>query len=219
MDLKSKIKPPTRAVHSIREELIGVVVFIAIIWAVFFLDWFLPLRERFALVPRSLVGLTGIVSMTFLHRDLPHIWSNTIPLFVLLTLLAGSRASSWKIVLSIGLIGGGLLWLFGNLPPELAALVVGRSGNFETRHIGASLLVFGLITFLVSSGYFERRPIPVMIAAFVGFMYGLTFLWGIIPSPGSKVSWEGHLFGGIAGILVAYGLARGPKSPAKRSRL
>lgn len=182
------------AVHTIRQELWGVVAFLAVIWGVFALDQFLPL-ERFGLVPRRVSGLVGIPAMTFLHLNLNHLVGNTVPLFVLLTLLAGSRARSWGIVTAIILVGGMLLWVLGR----------------PASHIGASLLIFGLIAFLISSGLlFERRPIPVLVALIVGVMYGMTLLYGIIPRPwsGSTISWDGHLFGAVAGVLVAYGLTR-----------
>jgi membrane associated rhomboid family serine protease len=91
--------------------------------------------------------------------------SNTVPLFILLVLLAGSRARSWAVVIDIVLLGGSLLWLFG------------RSAD----HIGASGLVFGLMTFLIASGYFERRIMPLLIAFVVGFLYGGTLLFGALP--------------------------------------
>jgi membrane associated rhomboid family serine protease len=199
------VKPPIRklsstradlngAVHTVRQEMMGVVAFIAIIWSVFLLDLVTPI-ERFGLVPRTLSGLPGIVMMTFLHANWPHLLSNTVPLFVLLTLLAGSRARSWSTIAAIIVIGGVLLWLFGR----------------PARHIGASLLVFGLISYLLASGLlFERRPVPVAIALIVGFLYGIPMFTGIVPRiwTADSVSWDGHLCGVIAGFSVAYVLAR-----------
>ncbi|MCB1639211.1 MAG: rhomboid family intramembrane serine protease, partial [Thiothrix sp.] len=88
----------TSHVHRIREELWAVLLFIAAIWGVFLLDRFLPL-ESLGLIPRHLSGLAGIVAMPFLHDNWSHILSNTVPLFVLLILLAGSRANSRWIVI------------------------------------------------------------------------------------------------------------------------
>lgn len=178
--------------HSIRQELPAVLLFVGLIWLVFIVDRFLPL-EQFGLVPREGSHILGIVTMPFLHGSLQHIMSNTVPLLVLLTLLAGSRANSRTIVLTIVLLGGALLWLFG----RGAAL-----------HIGASGLVFGLAVFLIVSGLLERRLVPLLIAIFVMFMYGSSLLSGILPwQPG--VSWDGHLFGGIAGAAAAVFLVRG----------
>ena len=98
----------------------------------------------------------GIAAMPFLHANLPHILSNTVPLFVLLVLLAGSRAESWEVVVLITVLGGLLLWIFGR----------------EAVHIGASGLISGLGAFLILSGFLERRIIPILIALVVGFFYG-----------------------------------------------
>ena len=134
-----------------------------------------------------LTGLIGIPLMPFLHSDLRHLLSNTVPLTVLLLLLAGSNTKSPAIVLSIVLSGGTLLWLFGR--PMI--------------HVGASGLIYGLIAFLIVTGFLERRIIPVVISIVVGFLYGGTLVWGIIPGVQSHVSWDGHLLGAVAGGLVA----------------
>ena len=177
--------------HRITQELPLVALFILAIWGVFFIDRVLPL-EQFGLIPRQISGLTGIFTMPFLHANLQHIMNNTVPLTVLLLLLAGSRADSRLVVLLIIVLGGVLLWLFG------------RSYSL---HIGASGLVFGLASFLMVSGLLERRLVPMLISVLVAFLYGTSLLAGLVPwQPG--VSWDGHLFGGIAGALVAWFLVR-----------
>ena len=145
------------------------------------------------MVPRYLSGIPGIGAMTFLHADFGHLMANTFPLIVLLTLLAGSRANSWQTVASIAVLGGLLLWLFG------------RNGtdNQIVSHVGASLLVFGLVTFFLAAAWFEKRLVPMLIAAVVGFMYGWSTLTGMLPIT-RGVSWDGHLCGAIAGVLVAW---------------
>lgn len=173
--------------HTIKEELKSIIIFIGIIWAVFLLDRFLPL-EKFGLIPRDLDGVFGIIAMTFLHGDLAHIMGNTVPLVVMLLLLAGSRANNIVIVVSIVAIGGLLLWLFGR-------------GN--TLHIGASLLVFGLAVFLIVSGILEKRVVPILISVFVAIAYGGILISGIAPWQ-QGVSWDGHLFGGIGGAIAAW---------------
>ena len=173
--------------HTVREELISIAMFIGVIWIVFFLDRFLPL-EKLGLIPRDLGGIIGIFTMTFLHGDISHIMGNIVPLAVMLALLAGSRANSVLIIVMITLIGGSLLWLFG------------RGG---TIHIGASLLVFGLAIFLIVSGLLEKRVVPLIIAVFVALTYGGVLISGIAPWQ-KGVSWDGHLFGGISGAVVAW---------------
>ncbi|MEZ5480277.1 MAG: rhomboid family intramembrane serine protease [Thiolinea sp.] len=148
--------------------------------------------EVFGLVPRQFSGLPGIVAMPFLHGSWAHIVSNTVPLLVLLTLLAGSRANSRLIVPVIIVLGGVLLWLFG---------------RGSALHIGASGLVFGLAVFLIVSGLLERRTVPLLVAALVMFLYGSSLLSGVMPFQ-RGVSWDGHLFGGLAGGLVAWFMFR-----------
>jgi membrane associated rhomboid family serine protease len=174
--------------HSVREELRGVLVFIGVVWCVFVAGLVLPFNiNSLGVTPRSPGGVLGIPLMPFLHANLNHLLSNTVPLAVLLILLAGSKAKSWVIVIDIVLLGGALLWLFGR----------------PATHVGASCLIYGLIAFLLVSGFLERRPVPVVISMIVAFLYGGTLLSGIVPDLGSNVSWEGHLFGVIAGGLVA----------------
>jgi len=178
------------AQHTVREELYGIVAFIGAIWGVFTVSQLFPIVDSFGVVPRTLVGLVGIPAMPFLHANLGHILSNTFPLFILLMLLAGSRAQSWEIVVDIVLLGGALLWLCGR-PDD---------------HIGASGLIFGLISFLILSGLLEKRLIPLAIAVVVGFAFGGTLIFGVLPTVGPNVSWDGHLCGAVAGGIVAYGL-------------
>lgn len=173
--------------HRVRDELRWIFAFVSLIWCVFFLDQFLPL-ETLGLVPRRVSGLAGVGSMTFLHTDLSHLLGNTLPLITLLLLLAGSRANSIVIVCVITLGGGLLLWTFG------------RSG---TVHIGASLLVFGLVAYLIVSGLIERRPLALVLSVLVAFLYGGTLLSGVLPWQ-KGVSWDGHLFGVIAGVISAF---------------
>lgn len=187
------------ASHSIREELHGVLLFVGVVWGVFAVSLLAPPIDRFGVVPRTLVGLVGIPAMPFLHADLGHLLGNTVPLVVLLSLLAGSRARSWRIVAGVVLLGGLLLWLFG------------RPAN----HIGASGLIFGLISFLIVAGFIEKRTVPLLISLLVGFLYGGTLVWGVLPRIGSEVSWDGHLAGAVAGAVVAWALTRpGGERPA-----
>ena len=189
---------PANAFHTIRQKIGGVILFIATVWIVFLIDLFLPL-EKLGLQPRTVVGLPGIAAMPFLHQGFGHILGNSLPLFVLLILLAGSRARLWRIVAAVILLGGGLLWLFGR----------------NAIHVGASGLVCGLIAFLIASGIYERRLVPMLLSLVVAFLYGTTLLWGMLPIvPG--VSWDGHVSGAAAGIMVAWGLTR-DKGDARHS--
>jgi membrane associated rhomboid family serine protease len=175
--------------HTVREELYGVLAFVGFIWCAFFVGHILPFQlESYGVTPRTFRGLVGIPMAPFLHANLEHLVSNTIPLVVLLLLLAGSRGRSWAVVTSIMLLSGGLLWLFGG--PAI--------------HIGASSLIYGLIAYLIVSGIRELRIVPMIVSVVVGLLYGGTLAAGVLPSSASHISWEGHLFGAIAGAAVAY---------------
>jgi membrane associated rhomboid family serine protease len=91
------------------------------------------------------------------------------------------------------LVSGLGVWLFG------------ASGV----HVGASGLIFGYLGFLLLRGYFERNFPSILLSLIVGFLYGGA-IWGVLPTqPG--ISWEGHLFGFIGGVLAARLLARRKK--------
>jgi membrane associated rhomboid family serine protease len=185
-------REPTVPVASLtnREELAEILAFLGVIWGVFVVSRFIPRLECYGVVPRTLRGLAGIPAMPFLHKDLHHILGNTIPLFILLALLAGSRAQPWRVVFELVLLGGLLLWLIGR----------------PAVHIGASGLVFALIAFLIVSGFLEKRLVSLAAAVIVGFVYGGTLVSGVLPRFKSYISWEGHLSSAVAGAIVAYAL-------------
>ncbi len=172
-----------------QRELTMILGFIGLIWLVFLTDTVLPVDlAAHGLMPRTWSGAVGIVTMPFLHAGWKHITSNTVPLCVLLCLLAGSRSKSAEVVGGLILLGGSLLWLFG---------------RGHSVHVGASGLICGLAAFLIVAGVRERRFIPLAVAVVTGFLYGGTLLFGILPTAGSGVSWDGHLTGAIAGALLA----------------
>ena len=138
--------------------------------------------------PRMLDGLDGILWSPFLHSGFPHLISNTIPFAVLsaLVLVRGPRLWINASVIIVAL-GGLLVWAFA-------------IGSNEV-HIGASGWVFGLFGFLVASAFFERRPLSIGIGLITLFLYGGTILIGFVPQPG--LSFEGHIFGFVAGVVAA----------------
>ncbi|MCA9175834.1 MAG: rhomboid family intramembrane serine protease [Planctomycetales bacterium] len=180
--------------HRVSEEFHGVLMFIGLLWVVYIASWLVPSILTYGVRPGTLPGLIGVLTMPFLHAGIGHLLSNTIPLAVLLALLAGSRANSVAIVVSIVLVNGLLLWAF--------------SLQRDANHVGASGLVYGLVSFLILSGFLEWRPLSLLVSVIVLVCFGLsTSTWGgMLPRQG--ISWDGHLFGAIAGGLVAYALTR-----------
>ena len=179
------------------KELQGIVWLVAALWVVYLLDLLLPIQfTAYGVIPRTVYGLIGIPLMPFLHGSWGHLLSNTIPLCILFFILLSSRRDYWEVIVSIVIFGGLLLWCFGR----------------GAVHVGASGLVYGLVAFLIASGFAERKPVPILIALLVGFLYGTTLLFGVLPTAGAVVSWDGHLFGAIAGVGTAYALAKRPDS-------
>lgn len=174
---------------SLRTKATQVAGFTALIWAVFFWDWLSTSDlSRWGIVPRDLGGLWGILCSPFLHANFPHLLSNTFPLVILLGLVLATQERGWVVVAEVILLGGFLLWLFGR----------------PAFHVGASGLVYGLIAFLLVAGFRQGRLGPAAAALIVGFLYGGTLVFGVLPSVGSEVSWDGHLFSAIAGGFLAY---------------
>lgn len=188
--------------RGVGEEIGEILGFLGVIWAVFLLRFVAPGVDRFGVTPRTSGGLAGIVAMPFLHANLAHLAGNTVPLFVLLLLVVGSRARPWAIVAGISVLSGSLLWIFGR--PAI--------------HIGASALIFGLTTFLIASGLLERRLVSLLIAACVGFLYGGSLVAGVAPGLRAGVSWDGHLCGAVAGVMAAHGLIPTRAALPKESR-
>ena len=184
------------------KELQGIVWLVATLWIVHLLDVALPIDfNLYGLVPRTAGGLIGIPLMPFLHGSWGHLLGNTIPLCILLFILFGSRRDYLEVILSIVTGGGILLWCFGR----------------SAVHVGASGLVYGLVAFLIASGFLERKPVSILVALLVGFLYGATLLFGVLPIAAATVSWDGHLFGAMAGLGSAFALAKNGKENEEQS--
>jgi membrane associated rhomboid family serine protease len=161
--------------------------FVAILWIVRLLDAILPGHAVYGIVPRTSIGLQGIVTAPFLHASWGHLLANTIPLVIFgsLVLLRG-RAEFLFVVVASALVAGAGTWLFGRP---------------NTHHIGASGVVFGLFGYLVSRTIFDRRWSSLLIALVVGFLYGTAMISGLVPKTG--ISWTAHCFGFIGGVIAA----------------
>jgi membrane associated rhomboid family serine protease len=143
--------------------------------------------EQYGIKPHEGDGLPGIVTAPFLHAGWGHLIGNTVPFLVLGATIALSGlvrvAATTGIVALVGGIG---VWVFA------------PSG---TDHIGASGLVFGYAAYLIARGLFSRNLLHLGVGVFVVAIYGTTLLFGLAPRDG--ISWQGHLFGGIGGIVAA----------------
>jgi len=164
--------------------------FLAILWAVQIVNVFTGymLSENLGIIPREFAGLFGIVFAPFLHFGFIHIISNSIPLFILGSLIKFYRSDKFiDINIIIIVVSGILTWIFA------------RDGV----HAGASALIMGYFGFLVGNGYF-KKDLKEIIFSFITLIFYGGLIFSILPSIRSYVSWEGHLFGLIAGVFTAW---------------
>ena len=136
--------------------------------------------------PYALVSLRGVLLSPMLHGSFSHLLSNTLPLLVLggFVALRGTKTLI-GVSLFVVVLGGLLVWLVGR----------------PAVHIGASGLVFGYFGYLLAQGWYERSFVSIVVAVAVLLLYG-GMIFGALPQSGF-ISWEGHLFGLIAGVLAA----------------
>jgi len=162
-----------------------------VMWVVEALDAAGAHLESNGIVPRSGGGLDGILWAPFLHGSWGHLAGNTVPFLVLGALIALSGlARVAAVTILVAVVGGLGVWL---VAPS------------NTVHIGASGIVFGYAGYLVARGIFSRSLLHLAVGAAVALVWGTTLLSGLVPQDG--ISWQGHLFGGIAGVLAAWVLA------------
>ncbi len=143
--------------------------------------------ERFGIHPRDLPGLWGILAAPLLHAGWVHLMANTGPFLVLGWLVMLRRINDFVVVTAVAMLIGGLgVWLVG-APNSI--------------HVGASGLIFGYLGYLLARGYFERSPWALVLGVAALVLYG-GVLWGVLPGQ-RGISWEGHLFGFIGGVVAA----------------
>lgn len=178
-------------------------LFVIILWLVQLTTYLTDIQlTHFGIYPRNLLGLTGVVTAVFIHKDFQHLLHNTIPLLVLPAFLFHSyRPMAWKALGWIYLIGGVWTWCLGR----------------PSYHIGASGLIYGLVSFLFIIGILRRDRASMALSLLIVLFYG-SLIWGVLPLD-YEVSWEAHLSGGLAGAMLAYffrkrGLPVTPSSPA-----
>ncbi len=172
------------------------VFFLLLIWCVWFIETTLGLEfATWGLFPRKMSGLRGILFAPLIHAGLRHLIDNSIPLFTLsVALFYFYRNLAFRIFFLTYLLAGIWVWLMGR----------------ESYHIGASGLIYGLAAFLFVSGII-RNHVPLMaLSLVVVFLYG-SLVWGIFPLK-VDVSWESHLLGSVAGVILAVHYRRsGPR--------
>jgi membrane associated rhomboid family serine protease len=167
---------------------IFVTVMAALMWVVEIVDQTVDGRlDANGIEPRQLDGLDGIVWAQFLHGGFDHLIGNTIPFLLLGCAIAiGGLVRVATVTVIVALVGGFGTWL---IAPS------------NTVHIGASGIVFGFASYLVARGLYSRSLGQIALGVVVLAIWGTTLLQGLVPEDG--ISWQGHLFGAIGGVLAA----------------
>ncbi|RCK69201.1 rhomboid family intramembrane serine protease [Desertihabitans brevis] len=197
--MSSTVAPPSR-IGSLVAPAAPPLVLTVLMWLSELVDTLLGgFLDQFGIQPRETEGLIGVLAAPLLHAGLGHLVANTTAFVVLGVLTALITGRFWAATVGITVVAGLAVWL------------VGGEG---TVHLGASLLVYGYAAFLFAWGIFVRRALAIAVSLFVALAYG-GIVWGVLPT-GSGISWEGHLFGALAGVLLAYLLSRRERRPLPR---
>ncbi|GAA1665764.1 hypothetical protein GCM10010977_05340 [Citricoccus zhacaiensis] len=175
---------------------------VVVMWALEIVDLFLGgWLNQFGIQPLDPAGLPGILFAPLLHSGFGHLLSNTLPFLVMGAMIAWLTRKWWLLTAGIWLLGGFGTWLIGGL---------------GTNHIGASVIVYGYAAFLVTYGVLSRRFTAIAAAVVVVLLYG-GIVWGFLPI-NPRVSWQGHLAGAAAGVVVAFADTRQARRDLRERR-
>ena len=143
--------------------------------------------NKYGVYPRSFKGLRGVFLSPFIHSNTNHLFSNSIPLFVLLSsLFYFYREVALKILIFGTILSGFLTWAIAR----------------ESYHIGASGIVYLLFSFVFFSGIIKKHYRLVALSLIIIFLYG-SMIWYVLPIK-EGISWEGHLSGFLIGLIFAF---------------
>lgn len=173
-----------------------------LLWLIKALEWSLAMDfGSLGILPRTLQGTSGILLSGFIHGDVFHLMSNTIPLVLLAgTIIYFYDQKGFRIILFLYLLTGSMVWLFAR----------------PAYHIGASGLVYGMLSFLLFTGLIRRDRQTLAISFTVLILYGGSMFSGLVPGD-PRISWESHLIGFGLGVLSAIYYRKTPLSIDKKN--
>jgi membrane associated rhomboid family serine protease len=165
-----------------------ILILIASLYVIHFINWILGHRlNMLGIYPRKAWGLFGIVFSPFIHGHFNHLFFNSIPLFVLASfVLLNGLPTFYFVSVTIILLSGIATWAFG------------RRGF----HIGASGVIMGYWGYLLINAYHQETALSIALAGVCIYYFG-GLLFHLFPTE-VKSSWEGHVFGFLAGVAAAY---------------
>ena len=173
---------------SIQKNFTFILLLLLVLWVIHFINQASHYRlNNLGIYPRSPKGILGIFISSFLHGNTSHLVVNSLMLFVLATMvLINGRPTFYSVSITIILISGSLTWLFA------------RPGV----HIGASSLIMGYWGYLIINSYQHPTFLTIIIAIVCLYYFGGMFA-NLFPRD-KRISWEGHVFGFIAGIVASF---------------
>jgi membrane associated rhomboid family serine protease len=161
------------------------------VWFLWFVYW-VEIKfdfdfAEYGILPRTLSGLQGIIFSPFIHSGIHHLYNNSIPLLILLAALRFFYEKQSFAVIGYGILLSGLItW------------VIGR----DSYHIGASSLIYVLVSFIFFKGIQTKYYRLVALSLAVIVVYG-GLVWYVFPKVEENISWEGHLAGLITGFVLS----------------
>ncbi|MCX7547878.1 rhomboid family intramembrane serine protease [Xanthomarina sp. F1114] len=175
------------------------IFFVLLIWLVFWVEIRFGLDfTKLGIYPQTLKGLRGVVFSPFIHSGITHLYHNTIPLFVLTAaLFYFYKPIAWKVLFYGILLSGLITWSIGR----------------PSYHIGASGLIYVLVSFTFFKGILAKHYRLIALSLLVVFLYG-SMIWYVLPIK-EGVSWEGHTAGLVTGLLFAIIFKKQIASPKK----
>ena len=163
-------------------------IWVFLCWFVYWFEYYFHTTfTKFGLYPQTFKGLQGVLFSPFIHSDTKHLFNNSVPLFVMMwALFYFYKKIALKVLITGTLLTGLLTWTFAR----------------PSYHIGASGVVYLLVSFIFFSGMFRKYYRLVALSLAIVFLYG-SMIWYIFPVE-DRISWEGHLSGFVIGFIIAY---------------
>lgn len=159
--------------------------------------------DGYGIVARNVSGLPGIVWAPLLHHGWAHLAGNTVPVLLFGFLAMAGGLGQWiAVTATIWLVSGLGVWVLA----DPGSVTVGASG-----------IAFGWLAFLLVRGLFNGSFKQIFVGLVLLFYWG-GVLWGLLPG-NPQISWQGHLFGALAGILAAWLASRANRGRPTPTRI
>lgn len=173
-------------------------LFVLILWGMMVVGSLTPINNWLCIRPRSLFGLHGILTAPLLHKGVAHVAANSIPFFALSWMVLLSGEKRWlQVTAWVWLASGFGVWLIGSGPT-----------------LGISGVIFGYTGYLIGRGWYERKPLSILVAVGIAVLSRDGLLGLIFGNKDPEVSWSAHFFGLLGGVVLAWWMHKKKPDPA-----